>query len=47
MKENNPVWSQIPDYLSRILKIGGSESGAINALFNIIGYQPDVDTICL
>ena len=35
-------WSSI-----QILVIGGSESGEINSLFNLINHQPDIDKIYL
>ena len=47
IKEHNPNWSQIPDYLYRISIIGGSESGKINSLFNLISQQLDTDEIYL
>ena len=47
IKEHNPNWPQIPDYLYRISIIGGSESGKINSLFNLISQQLDTDEIYL
>ena len=47
IKEHNPNWSQIPDYLYRISIIWGSESGKINSLFNLISQQVDTDEIYL
>ena len=47
IKEHNPNWSQIPDYLYRISIIWGSESGKINSLFNLISQQLDTDEIYL
>ena len=48
IKELNPNWPQIPDHHSyRILIIGGSGSGKINSLFNLINHQPDIDKIYL
>ena len=47
IKERNPNWPQIPDYLYRILIIGGSESGKVNSLFNLISQQLDTDEIYL
>ena len=35
-KEHNPNWPHIPDHPYRILMIGGSGSGKINSLFNLI-----------
>ena len=43
-KENG---SYIPDHPYRILIIGGSGSGKINALLNLINNQPDTDKIYL
>ena len=42
-KEHNEKWPFILDYLYRILIIGGSGSGKINALLNIIKEQDDID----
>ena len=36
MKDDNPIWPQIPDHLSRILIIGGSRSGKTDSPFNLI-----------
>ena len=48
IKELNPNRPQIPDHHSyRILIIGGSGSGKINSLFNLINHQPDIDKIYL
>ena len=47
IKENNPNWSQIPDYPYRILIIGGSGSGKTNSLFNLRSQQLDIDKIYL
>ena len=47
VKENNPNWSQIPDYPYRILIIGGSGSGKTNSLFNLRSQQLDIDKIYL
>ena len=35
-KENNPNWPEIPDHLYRILITGGSGSGKINWLSDLI-----------
>ena len=35
-QEQNPNWPQIPDDPYRIIVIGGSGSGKINSLFNLI-----------
>ena len=45
IKEHNPNWPQISDHPYRILIIGGSGSGKINSLFNLINHQPDIDEI--
>ena len=47
IKENNPNWSQIPDYPYRILIIGGSGSGKTNSLFNLRSQQLDIGKIYL
>ena len=36
VKKHNLTWPQIPDYPYRILIIGGSGSGKINVLLNLI-----------
>ena len=43
----NGKWSYIPDHLYRILIIGGSASGKINSLLNLIKEQDDTDKIYL
>ena len=43
IKERNPNWPQISDYLYKISIIGGSRLGKTNSLFNLISYQPDID----
>ena len=43
--ENNLKWPYIPDHPYRILVVGGSGSGKINALLNLINDQPDIDKI--
>ena len=47
IKEHNPNWPEIPDYLYRILVVGGSGSGKTNALRNLINNKPDIDNIYL
>ena len=47
MKEHNPNSPQIPDYPYSMLIIGGSGSGKVNALLNLISHQPDIDKIYL
>ena len=44
--EHNSKWPCIPDHPYRILIIGGSGSGKINALLNLINNQQDIDKIC-
>ena len=46
-KEYNKKWLYIPDHPHRVLKIGGSGSGKINALLNLISQQDDIDKIYL
>ena len=46
-KEYNKKWLYIPDHPHRVLKIGGSGSGKINALLNLISQQNDIDKIYL
>ena len=45
--KHNINWPYIPDHPYRILIIGGSESGKINLLLNLIENQPDTDKIYL
>ena len=45
--QHNLKWPYIPDYLYRILKIGGSGSGKTDALLSLINNQPDIDKIYL
>ena len=45
--DHNSNWPYIPDHSYRILIIGGSESGKINALLKLINNQPDIDKIYL
>ena len=46
-QEQNPNWPQILDDPYRIILIGGSGSGKINSLFNLINQQLDIDKIYL
>ena len=46
-KIRNKKWLFIPDHAYRILIIGGSGSGKINALLNLINPQDDIDEIYL
>ena len=43
--QHNSNWPYIPDHPYRILIIGGSGSGKINAWLNLIENQPDIDKI--
>ena len=45
--DRNSKWAYIQGNLYRILIIGGSESGKINALLNSINNQLDIDKIYL
>ena len=45
--ENNKNWPFISDHPYRILIIGGSKSGKINALINLINEQNDIGKIYL
>ena len=45
--EHNSKWPYIPDHPYRIPVVGGSGSGKINALFNLINNQPNIDKIYL
>ena len=44
-RKHNPNCPYIPDHSYRILIIGGSGSGKINALLNLINNWPDIDKI--
>ena len=46
-KKQNKKWPFIPDHPYRNLIIGGSGSGATNALLNLIKEQDDIDKIGL
>ena len=46
-KKHNEKWPYIPDHPYRILIIGGSGSGKINTLLNLINEQNDTDKIYL
>ena len=46
-KEHNEKWPYIPDHSHRILIIGGSGSGKINTLLNLINEQNGIDKIYL
>ena len=46
-KEQIKKWPLTPDYLYRILIIGGSGLGKANALLNLISQQDDIDKIYL
>ena len=45
--KHNKNWPYTPDHPYRILIIGGSGSGKINVLLNLIKNQPDIDKIYL
>ena len=45
--EHNRNWPYIPDHPYRILIIGGSGSGKINLVLNLIENQPDIDKLYL
>ena len=47
MKEYNSNLLQNPDHLCRILIIGGSGSGKINLIFNLISHQQETDKVYL
>ena len=48
IKEDNRNWLQIPHHPYRMWgSIGGSRSGKINSLFNLIKEEPDIDKIYL
>ena len=46
-KEHTEKWSYIPDYPYRIMIIGGSGSGKVNTLLNLINEQSNIDKIFL
>ena len=46
-KEDNLNWPYIPDHPYRILIIGGSGTGKLNALLNLVNNQQDIDKIYL
>ena len=46
-RQHNSKWPYIPYHPYRILIIGGSESGKINSLLNLINNQPDIDKMYL
>ena len=46
-KEHNEKWPYIPDHPYRIIIIGGSGSGKINTLINLIHEQNDINKIYL
>ena len=45
--KHNPKLRCIPDHPYRILIIGGSGSGKINALSHLVNNRPDIDKIYL
>ena len=42
-KKHNEKWPYIPDHPHKSLIIGGSGSGKINTLLNLINEQDDID----
>ena len=46
-REKNKKWPHIPEHQYRIMIIGSSESGATNALLNLIKEQDDIGKIYL
>ena len=44
---HNEKWPYIPDHPHRILIIGGSGSGKISTLLNLINEERDIDKIYL
>ena len=46
-REKNKKWPHIPEHQYRIMIIGSSESGATNALLNLIKEQDDISKIYL
>ena len=47
IKEHNLNWPEILDHPRGILTAKGSGFGGINALLNLINYEPDIDKIHL
>ena len=45
IREHNANWPGIPDHPHKILMFGGSGSGKINALFNLIYHEPNIDKV--
>ena len=45
--QHNSKWPYIPDHPYRILIIGGSGSGKINALLNLINNQSNIDKLSM
>ena len=46
-REHNSKWPHIPHHPYRILNVGGSGSGKINALLNLINNQQDINKVYL
>ena len=44
-KGHNPKWSEIADHPYRILIVESSGSRKINALFNLMNNEPDIDNV--
>ena len=47
IKEHNSNWPQTLNQSYLKLIIGGSGSGKISSLFNLINQQPDINKTCL
>ena len=47
IKRNNLKWAEIPDHSYRILIVGSSGYGKINALLNLNNHESDIDKIYL
>ena len=47
IKEHNPNLPKILDHPYKILIVGGSVSGKINALLNLIDNEPNIDKVYL
>ena len=45
IKKRNPNWPENPDHPYRMLTVGGSGSGKINALITLINNEPNIDKI--
>ena len=45
IQEHNPNWPEIPNHPYRTVIVGGTGSGKINAMLNLINHDPDIDKI--